>query len=286
MWSHIPDMPAERAFVVGTIAQIVALTCHLNARNRGITAGRFFPHNSTCQFCEWVRFIRMERGWFSAKKHWNVISSSPDHWMDSTISRGFTRALLVYSSVNDPRLSDRMSVGFIGGGGNWTLCIERDDNCQAWQARWELGNRDARDSRIWRVKYAFVGERGREEVNFPSVPDAASGLRRALREIENFARTNNTGFTETFAKAEQCLENDIPDAPVYHRDLAPEGALPPPAARLLAACQAAWVFGGMGTWNDRLFEGEQQTEYERVSEQLFNALNVSICAAANASATE
>lgn len=202
------------------------------------------------------------------------------------ISRGFTRALLVHSSANDPRLSDRMSAGFIGGGGNWRLCIERDESCQAWQARWEVGNRDARDSRIWRVNYALVDERGGEELNFLSVSGAASELREALREIENFARINNIGYVESFSKARQCLEADIPDAPIYHRDLAPEGALPPPAARLLAACQAAWVFGGMGTWNDQLFEGEQQTEYERLSEQLFNALNMSICVATNASATD
>ena len=53
--------------------------------------------------------------------------------------------------------------------------------------------------------------------------------------------------------------------------------------RLLDACQSAWVFGGMGSWNDMAFDGEVQVEYDRTSEQLFLALNEVILAAANAS---
>ncbi len=52
---------------------------------------------------------------------------------------------------------------------------------------------------------------------------------------------------------------------------------------MLAACQKAWVFGGMGSWNDMGFDGEDQKDYVRLSEALFQALNAAIVAAANAS---
>jgi hypothetical protein len=52
---------------------------------------------------------------------------------------------------------------------------------------------------------------------------------------------------------------------------------------LLEACQTAWVFGGMGSWNDLWFEGEDQGIYERVSERLFEAVNAGIEQAATSS---
>ena len=62
-----------------------------------------------------------------------------------------------------------------------------------------------------------------------------------------------------------------------------DGVTPQLETCLLDACQSAWVFGGMGSWNDLGFEGPEQTEYDRVSERLFTALNETIQSAANAS---
>ena len=69
----------------------------------------------------------------------------------------------------------------------------------------------------------------------------------------------------------------------YHKDLIPDGAASGLATCLLDACQSAWVFGGMGSWNDMSFEGVDPTEYDRVSEQLFSTLNETIQTAANVS---
>jgi len=59
----------------------------------------------------------------------------------------------------------------------------------------------------------------------------------------------------------------------YHKDLVVNGVVPELATCLLDACQSAWVFGGMGCWNDMSFESTDQAEYDRLSEELFNALN-------------
>jgi hypothetical protein len=69
----------------------------------------------------------------------------------------------------------------------------------------------------------------------------------------------------------------------YHKDLAADGVTPQLATCLLDACQSAWVFGGMGSWNDMGFEGAEKTEYDRVSDHLFTTLNETIQSAANAS---
>jgi hypothetical protein len=49
--------------------------------------------------------------------------------------------------------------------------------------------------------------------------------------------------------------------------------MPLEAKQLLASAQAAWVFGGMGSWNDLGFDGSDQQEYTALSDELFLLLN-------------
>lgn len=69
----------------------------------------------------------------------------------------------------------------------------------------------------------------------------------------------------------------------YHKDLYVPGSLCKSAEAMLDAAQSAWVFGGMGSWNDMGFDGQEQREYESVSEELFNAVNRALCVAVNES---
>ena len=70
---------------------------------------------------------------------------------------------------------------------------------------------------------------------------------------------------------------------VYHGDIAPKGLLPKSAYQLLTAAQAAWVFGGMGSWNDLGFQGQDQQTYDKLSEELYQLLNAAIVQATNTS---
>jgi hypothetical protein len=57
--------------------------------------------------------------------------------------------------------------------------------------------------------------------------------------------------------------------------------MPLEAKQLLASAQAAWVFGGMGSWNDLGFDGNDQQEYTALSDELFLLLNQAIGATVN-----
>lgn len=271
--------------MVGPTAQLAALTCHLNARRQGIAAPRFFPDNTTCRFCESVQFLYPKRGWFRRKVRWEVVAGTPDDWLGSIVDGRFSRAVLVHRAVDDPLFSDRLSAGMIGGGGRWLLLIQRGELSDCWESGWEVGNREAADQRIWRVQYARVAERVSVTSDHESVEELTNRLTDTLNEIEAFARGQNLGgFADCFLKAQACLTTDDPLALVYHRDLAPPGILTLPAARLLACCQAGWVFGGMGSWNDLGFDGNDQTVYETLSDRLFSLMNQAICAGVNETA--
>jgi hypothetical protein len=54
------------------------------------------------------------------------------------------------------------------------------------------------------------------------------------------------------------------------------------ARQLLSACERAWVFGGMGSWNDLGFrEGDLQRRYDQVTPSLYEAVVGGIAAAVN-----
>lgn len=90
-------------------------------------------------------------------------------------------------------------------------------------------------------------------------------------------------FTQCFAEALDTLDSAGANLHGYHKDLAPAGYLPQHARTVLDACQKAWVFGEMGSWNDMGFDGADQVEYARVSDQLFQHLNEAISAGSNES---
>jgi hypothetical protein len=178
-----------------------------------------------------------------------------------------------------------MSAGFVGGGGRWLLALTSDEGKNFWEASWEVGNQNAADQRIWRVRYGLVAEHANFSIPILRTVDAVcEQLQEALAETLEFADDHRIeGFATRFRKAIQCLSSDDPFAEAYHKDLSPEALLSLPAQRLLAACQVAWVFGGMGSWNDMGFDGAEQNRYDRVSEKLFALLNEGICASANSS---
>jgi hypothetical protein len=270
--------------MVGPTAQLVALCCHFNGQARGVAAPPFLPANSTCRFCEYIHFVRQQTRWFG-KSAWKTVATTPDEWLLNEATPG-RNALIVHGRVDDPQISDRMSAGFVGGGGRWLLALTADVGKNLWEASWEVGNQKAADQRIWRVRYGLVAEHSVLAMpKLRTVNALCMQLQEALAEIAAFADEHRIeGFAACFRKAIQCLSGDDPFAEVYHKDLSPEGLLDASAQRLLAACQAAWVFGGMGSWNDLGFDGAEQKQYEKVSEKLFALLNEGICAGANSSA--
>jgi hypothetical protein len=271
--------------MVGPTAQVASLALHLNARLRSISVPPF--QNSTTQYCEVIRFLhKAEPPDPSAPDpNWRIIADDPDAWLASL--RGVSRALLVHEPSNDPRLSDRMSSGFVGGGGRWFLCLDRGGSFECWEAWWKVGNQNAVDRRIWHVHYArvvddHVIERQELARACQPVAEVRDRLGAALTRIESFARSRALeGFADSFRRALTCLDSPDPLSLVFHKDIAPAGVLALEAAQVLSACQAAWVFGGMGSWNDMSFQGDDGKVYESISDELFDLINRAICAGTN-----
>jgi hypothetical protein len=111
-------------------------------------------------------------------------------------------------------------------------------------------------------------------------------LKKALVEIHSFAYDNNvdSSFKQLFNSALQLLGPMQNSDSEGKCDIAPVDYLPKESLILFEACRKAWVFGGMGSWNDIGFEKEEtQKEYDRVSENLYQAVTTTIQAIATSS---
>jgi hypothetical protein len=148
-------------------------------------------------------------------------------------------------------------------------------------AHWEVWNQNAPHQRIWRVNYDLVASQAGSPPVGPDRSDVTAEFKAALTRIHTFSQRHNCGeFTDCFRRALAALSGSQ-TRHGHHKDLCVPGTLSALSEAMLDAAQSAWVFGGMGSWNDMGFDGADAKEYERVSEQLFSVLNEAICVAAN-----
>lgn len=266
----------------GPLAQLVALTCHANAHIRGLRTARFFPENSTSRFCDSIKFTSVSRRLWGGRSE-KPVAATPDEWflhLDETRALGVR---IFRIAENHELAPDRTLAGLVGGGGNWVMeVVAPNQTFKHWVADWQVWNQDAPERRIWRVVYRCVDGSRTSPVALTLLDDASARLLISLIQVREFANIHDlSDFAQCFESGIHSLTDSERSA--YHQDLAPADSLPVEATALLDACQHAWVFGGMGSWNDLGFDGNLQTEYDSVSEQLFDALTQAIAAAANAS---
>ena len=263
----------------GPIAQIVALACHANSILRELPTNPFFPQNSTCRFCESVTFSHCAMwGWTQ-----RLIANSPDEWFAHLQNSGAIGVRVFRRPQAAHGIRDRKLAGLVGGGGLWTMETQfSGGRTRHWTAEWQVWDQNAPEKKIWRVAYRGVHRPDESSLTRTDLTDVSSRLLAALQRIRSFADQFATRqFVPTFDRAIQALTSE--GAPGYHQDLAPKNVVTPQAEMLLNACQHAWVFGGMGSWNDLTFGGIEQTAYDRVSENLYSAITEAIVAATNTS---
>lgn len=261
----------------GTIAQMVALTLYGNHFFQTRKAVDFFSNNSTCTFCQSVVF--MER--VSTER---LFARTPSAWYEKLCTEGFHGLRLHYTLDKGPDL-DRNLVAFVGGGGRWLIeAVHDSSSSDYWATRWQVGERKP-DNRIWVVTYDRVASRvSSSQKDVSDLSTTIEALGSVLQALVHFSEKQTlTNFARCFSIAIDLLSDPAPLTKVFHSDLSPSGYLSREAQALLAAAQAAWVFGGMGSWNDLGFDGDDQKTYDFLSTQLYTLLNTAIIQATNTS---
>lgn len=270
----------------GPVAQMVALVCHGNAYLQGQSTIEYFSRNSTCQFCESVKFFEVKNA-TTPNPIERPIATSPDDWFPLLKKTGVAGLRLIADPANRPNISDRKSAAYAGGGKIWTIEELRDGGQSGyWAQKMVLGDQNAPEQRVWQMSYGRVGQ---GPTSPPPLPDALARAHAALfatlREMLSFASAHERldPYSEYFSRAIETLSSNGQFLHAFSRDLAPENFLTPGTVALLDAAQTAFVFGGNSGWNDLAFEGGDQVIYEELSDKLFETITEATIAGANAS---
>ncbi len=207
-------------------------------------------------------------------------ASTASEWLLQLRERGAVRLWLAIPearavTVGGAETGEHQLSGFANAG-RWSLMAAGRQRPEIWRPVWTVGDRSAPDQRIWSVRY----EGARVDRIMPQCPDlqaAATQLSWAVVEARDFAARHELArWADLF---EQILSADG-DAPDRAHLLPPRysGA----AHRLLAEADQAWVFGGMGSWNDLGFTDPAiEQEYQQISRDLYVAVLTAVLASTN-----
>lgn len=174
---------------------------------------------------------------------------------------------------------DRMLVAFVGGGPRWLIEAAGKQTCQLWEGFHRFGERDDPDRKVWLCTHILQSEISPSESQPVDLAVALSDLRIVLPEIEAYARTRtHDNFADCFLRAIKLIEQVEIDDAEWVDDVMRYSGFDRRQVAILQAINHAWVFGGMGSWNDL---GEGGEPYNSLSERLFTALNDTIAGLAN-----
>ena len=271
--------------MTGILAQLVALAAHGNHYlESSKLMEKFFPDHSTFKFCNSVKFVTFKKPLFSSKLKTLSAGDNPTDWFNYLKDDGCLGFKLYYQHSEDQNFGkDYKMAGFVGGGGTWYIQTIYKSFSYFWTSKWE-GFEDENKNMGWNVSYgrAMHKFRQKEEATRTS-HEVHSALKETLMSISEFSSKHELDhFKEQFDNAIRILDHPKPNEQYFHQDLLPKGHLNLEEEQLLYAASSAWVFGGMGSWNDLGFESEEEhQQYETLSERLYDDIIQSIISAVN-----
>ena len=169
----------------GNIAQALALTCVGNAFLRGRDVSRFWPDADVFKYARACEFRDV------GDKFDILIAADPTVWFETLAGRC---AGLRLHNAPRPRapnqsipISERQSVGFVGGGPAWLIEEVGDNSARLWQGFDRLGDRDDPERKIWLTAYLRTGETQPLDATRAALPLVASELDGALEDAQALA---------------------------------------------------------------------------------------------------
>ena len=262
----------------GEAAQKAALTAYANAYLQGHKVAFGLDH-PTASHCRSIEFVDVPQ--VGSLKGRNMLAKDPESWFSYLATNGIHHLRLHYGSASGEGMPDRSSVAFSGGGGYWFIETVSPAGSTLWESVWRVPSN--RGKRIWKVWYFLSKVRPEELQDTPySIEDVRRELQRALVDISSFAKKHDDTkeWVSYFQRALDALDSEYD---VQTTEILPAGCFTRDAEQLMAASRHAFVFGGMGSWNDVLFGAadEIQKEYDRVSNRLYGAICRAIVTAVN-----
>lgn len=262
------------------VLRALALTGVGNAALGGRDVSGFWPDASIFQFTKACDFVIPHDDGAES-----VASPNPLAWFDAL--KPWCAGLRLHVALRPLQpgqmpLPEHITVGFVGGGPRWLIEAVGAGRSQVWEGFDRLLDRRAPDRKIWASRYLLRGETKPQALSAQPLALAREELDDVLAPIEALARDLGAEvFAECFARARAVLGGE---GQASRDDFLNYAEFNAEACALLAAVQHAWVFGGMGSWNDiGSSDAALKARYDNLSATLFAALEGAVVAIANSS---
>lgn len=263
--------------MTGILAQLITITSHGNQYLSVGSLTNFFPENSSFQHCNSVQFSEMRKGnFFSFKKKEYILVDNPIEWFKLLKNDNCKKLRLYYQTQEE---NDHKIAGFVGGGGSWSIeCIYKDYS-DFWISKWDFD----KELESWKVTYEKVIAKHSIINKQYNLKQTKSKLKNVLEQITEFAYKETTeNWGGIFEKAKKTIESENPEIDFYHNDLIVKDNYNLENRQLLMSASKAFVFGGMGSWNDIYIENQEiENKYNSLSSELYQLMMVSILCAIN-----
>lgn len=271
---------------------MVALVAHGNVfLSRGGRPPHLTETNSTFQYVGALRFLLAAPSSAASSVSQAQGDSLQGAWaLDATDTSDWLQSLKEHDVVR-LRLARFQRQGAISGFLEEATLADSGGTASRWLGHWELiadskpqrwkWGKAPKTRRIWRVTYKGAIADDASPAS-PELGSARQELAEALQCAVQFAHhARLTSWPELLEGAYGQLQSAVPQYR-YHPDMLPVEGYRLEARQLLAAGESAWVFGGMGSWNDFLFDRALLDEYRRATNLLYSAVVNGIVAATNA----
>lgn len=272
----------------GEVAQLAALVISANHRlARPEDPMLWFPGQRVFSRCGAISFDVATKGPGLAPKRVKM-AETPQAWLDQLARSGTTRVHLGFERQDEEivpgeTLPDRVAAGFAGGGSLWTMTTETDDGrALAWHAAWKAAFPNAKDGRIWSVRYTATS--GTPQLPGPAVEAASIELRHALAAMSEFAWSHDAKRVNARITSALALLEGAPDPMPFPHQAGPADTLSEEARSLLRAAQRGWMFDDTADWGRLKVDEPTWRDHARRSEALYDAVTAAMVAAVNSSA--
>jgi len=254
------------------IAQIMSLAAYGNAFLQGKPVSFDKNHPAGFHYGN-IRFVEKVPKDLLARK--TVLANDPNLWFKYLKDNDVSRLYLSFQPSTDLGLEDHIGSAFVGGGSHWNIIAEKGDKCDIWQTKWQMEFGDLKVYYFQAIKDIDL-----IKITKTTVDQAKLYLREILKDLTTFTvKSELDNWEKVFQDAMDFLSIKEPSG-LLQQGFLPDSCYSLEAKQILAACDQAWVFGGMGSWND-IVRVHDYDLYTRLSANLYDTLCKSMIAAIN-----
>jgi hypothetical protein len=259
----------------GELAQIISLVAHGNLFLSGGSVD--LAANSTFQYDASVKFARYKS---NQDQEGVEVANSVSNWLSFLRSIKATRLWNIAFEWQRQDFPEYVAAAFSDGAPN-AIQADLPKGFEIWYPLHKTGGQD---NKPWLVEYRSLMFPNSQAIPVRKMSMVKNRLKHAVSQAEKFANrsdVNANSWAAWFTKSLEILDSPVPTIP-YHPDMLPASGFDLEARQILASAVRAYVFGGMGSWNDMLFEKpEISREYERITKDLYEAVKFALVMVSN-----